>query len=200
MDSSTWIPAVTALLGTVVGGGISELGQWRRSRVAEVQAKATRDEARQWELWDASQPAAARVRERFTSIVRGAEPPPFYKYEDDYEISFEEGFPEWWEDQRKQLEGDIALIPSSYFRTNLSILKEAASLAPLLRRYGGYPLGYKEAVHVVAQAGFDVISAWMRGEQVLDRELGARVDEIAAWARRTEENYQANHVDSGVDD
>ena len=200
MDSSTWIPAAAALVGTVVGGGISELGQWRRWRIADDAAQAARAEDRRAALWQISQPAAARIREVFAAIVSVAEPPNSYEPEEKSGIPFDEGFPEWWEAQEKKLKYDVALIPSLDFRAALTPLRKAIRYGWTLSTTGGYPLEYREAVLSVAQIGFDVISAWMRGEQVIAPDLRGRVDAIAAAVSRVEEDFRSQGDGDGLDD
>ena len=129
-----------------------------------------------------------------------AEPPNFYEPQEESGIPFDEGFPEWWEKQEKELKYDAALIPSADFRTALGSLRKAIRYSWTLKSTGGHPLEYREAVLSVAQVGFDVISAWMRGEQAIESDLRGRVDVIASAVSRVEDDFRAQGDGDGLDD
>lgn len=79
-------------------------------------------------------------------------------------------------------------------------MRKAIRCGWTLRTTGSYPLEHQEVRLSVAQVGFDVISASMRGERVLTSNPRDRVDTIAAALSRVEEAFRSKGDGDDPDD
>lgn len=148
-------------------------------------------------LWEISRPAAERVRERLIAVERlSSLPNPWAPPEP--EPDFDDGFPEWWEDQDPIVERDIALIPSTEFRQHLTNVREGIGEAWALRQVG-YAADQRESVSNITQIGIEVVSAWLRGERSLSvkvhedlLELTTRRGDVNVFFEEQEEARKAN--------
>lgn len=178
---AAWTGVIGAALGALlalVGVGMSEFGHSRRADRAERDAGVARREARRQELWNISLPAGGRVQDLFATVIRLAQRENADEYEP--QAPFEEGFPEWWDERRRDLVRDIALIPSSVIRGALTTAHDGIDIGFDLVRLTGYATGYQRAVARMAVIGFDVASAWLRDEPELDADLQRRLDDLAS--------------------
>lgn len=178
-SAGAWIGLIGAALGalfTLLGVGISEFGQNRRARRAERDTVRARRESRRTELWDISRPAAGRVQEFFADVSRLARYDP--SDEEEPNVSFEEGFPDWWFENSVDVRREIALIPSQEFRTMLLSVVDGIEVGYDLARFTKYARGYQHAVARMSGVGFDIASSWLRDEPDLDLVTQQRLDAL----------------------
>ena len=188
MDWSGIAAASVGAFIALAGVGLAEFGQWRRARSTEKATLAARAEDRQAELWEISLPAAGRVQDLFATVIQSSLPPS--PWEPEFGTSFEEGFAEWWESKVHSLQRDIALIPSPDFREFLTTTSNGVGYGWALSHKAGYAPSYRNAVLEVGRIAFEVSSAWMRDEQVVESELRTRVDAVAAAIGEADEQYR----------
>lgn len=150
-------------------------GEWRARRV-ERDARDTRNDDRRHQLWEMSLPAAGRVQELFLTANAIAQPQP---PDPEPTLPFDEGFPDWWEDRGQKLLQDVALIPSRQIREMLDVAADGVSYSYGLTRETAWAPTYQESVLSTSRLGFEVVSAWMRDENV-DSTTQAKVNGLKA--------------------
>jgi len=182
MDWSEYLlVAVGGLIG-LAGVALGEFGSGRRARRAERVASALRLDTRDVELWELSLPAAARVRDQFGAAISAASPPS--PWEPDEQPNFDDSFNEWWVTKEEPLSNDVALIPNPHFRTALAVVGRAVAWGWALHRHAPFAPTYRVSVLVTSRTGFEIASAWMRGERALGTDLETQVQELAESLRK----------------
>jgi hypothetical protein len=178
MDWAPIIPVAVGGLIALAGGALAEFGSGLRARRAERVASALRLDTRDLELWELSLPAAGRVREGFSAAMSSATPPS--PWEPQQGPDFDDYFSEWWDDKEAALSNDVALIPNPQFRAALAIVGRAVAWGWALHRHAPFASNYRASVLGTSRVGFDIASAWMRGERDLGADLETQVDELSA--------------------
>lgn len=182
MDWAQVLPVALGGLIALAGGALAEFGSGLRARRAERVASALRLDTRDLELWELSLPAAARVREKFSAAMSSATPPS--PWEPQQGPDFDDYFGEWWEDKEAALSNDVALIPNPQFRSALAVVGRAVAWGWALHRHAPFAPDYRASVFETSQVGFDIASAWMRGERTLGTDLETQVEDLSGSLRK----------------
>ena len=190
------VGACIALAGVLFG----EFFQFLRARGSRAEGRRVREEDRRAELWNLSRPAAARLQDQLITVLRLAEPPLPYHPSSDTSVPFEEGFPEWWIDQDRSVEREIALLPSQAFRDAMTTIRRGIGEAWALPR-AGYGASHQDAVRRIAEIGLEAIAAWLRDERSLPPEVAQALSELGRYSNAVEEWWserdEANAADAG---
>lgn len=155
------IVAIVGLVGVVVTAVVTS-----RSNVARLRFEADqRERERQREE---RQEIAAGVEHIATTMDAAqsfaeTEPPLDYTGPP---FDLQEEWPDWWASRKSRLRREVARIHDDQARRQLGDVAEALTYAFWIEHWGpGKRSGY-DVIRSASRAGFEVASAWLRGESV----------------------------------
>lgn len=179
--------AVYGLLGVVIGWALLLISDTSKDRRAAKREADASSEARSAHLWELSRHAASELQADFVALAKATR----RRYQvSEPDERFEDVFDESWEGQESQYEQQVALIPDATFRSALETVIEGIGANYGLVYKAGYASSREATVNQLAALGFDLTSAWLRGERVIDARVFERIDDLRKSLAHMYQTYQ----------